>query len=81
MKPPAPTPITASAGSGSGSAETVPVQDMQYTQDNVIRSESSDSISSSSSNCLAQADSHSRGLEDRTDRESIISSRFSATDG
>lgn len=62
-------------GSGTGSAETVPVQD-------IVRSRSSGSLSSSSSNCLAQADSHSRGLEDRTDRESMFSSaRFSANDG
>lgn len=80
MKPPAP-PV----GAGSGSAETVPIQDVQDTQDNII-SRSSDSLSSSSSNCLAQADSHSRGMEgsffeDRTDRESMISSKLSATDG
>lgn len=35
---------------------------------------SSPSLDSSSSKCLAQADSHSRGLDDRTDRDSIVSS-------
>lgn len=77
MKPPTPAVF------GSGSAETVPIEDVQDdAQDKIIRSESSDSLSSSSSNCLAQADSHSRGLEDRTDRESMLSSaRLSATDG
>lgn len=61
---------------GSGSAETAAVQDL------VDRN--SDSLSSSSSNCLAQADSHSRGLEDRTDRDSMVISspgRYSVADG
>lgn len=63
-------------GSGSGSAETAAVQDL------VDRN--SDSLSSSSSNCLAQADSHSRGLEDRTDRDSMAIStpgRYSVAEG
>lgn len=64
---------------GASSADTAIVQDIAISR-------RSDSLSSSSSNCLAQADSHSRGLEDRTDRtdrESMISTsaRFSTADG
>lgn len=68
------------AGSGTSSAETAPIHEAV--------DKDSDSLSSSSSNCLAQADSHSRGFEDRTDQtmmdhESMISSpaRFSVADG
>lgn len=62
--------------SRAGSDSTAPVGDIGVAK-------SSDSLSSSSSNCLAQADSHSRGLEDRTDRDSIVSSpaRFGSADG
>lgn len=80
MKPPAPP-----AGFGSGPAVTAPNQDSKDNKDNQenILSRSSDSLSSSSSNCLAQADSHSRGLDDRTDRDSMITtpSRLSGTEG
>ncbi|XP_070500560.1 piezo-type mechanosensitive ion channel component isoform X4 [Chironomus tepperi] len=56
------------------SAETAPVQD-------IIISRDSDSLSSS--NCIAQADSLKMTLDDRTDRDSMISSvaRLSGSEG
>jgi hypothetical protein len=77
MKPPAPS----AAGFGSCTAVTAP-QNSKENQENIL-SRSSDSLSSSFSNCLAQADSHSRGLEDRTDRDSMITtpSRLSGMEG
>ena len=56
------------------SAETAPIQD-------IIVSRDSDSLSSS--NCIAQADSLKMTLDDRTDRDSMMSSvaRLSGSEG